>query len=169
MLDDSLKKTEVNRAKTLLIPIVVASIIVALSIGFFLLISSGQKQESEMLEGAIREGSDEFATLTRKIIAETDYDNTLESPIGLGTVMMSVAGKLRNRSDKVIIGLEVKVAVLDIKGVAMQEKKFIVVPTERDRLAPGEEMSTVVRMDGFSQNDGRAGVKWKVTAIKIAE
>jgi len=122
-----------------------------------------------MLEGAVREGSDEFAALTRKIIAETDYDNTLESPIGLGTVMMSVAGKLRNRSDKVITGLEVKVAVLDMKGIAMQEKKFIVVPTERDQLGPGEEMRTVVRMDGFSQNDGRAGVKWKVTAIKIAD
>jgi len=169
MLDDSLKKTGVNRAKALLIPLVAASIIVALSIGLFLLISSRKQQDSEMLEGAVREGSAEFATLTRKIIAETDYENTLESPIGLGTVMMSVAGKLRNRSDKVIVGLEVKVAVLDMKGIAMQEKKFIVVPTEKEQLAPGEEMSTVVRMDGFAENDGRAGVKWKVTAIKVAE
>lgn len=169
MLDDSLNKKNPNNRKTLLFGFVFASIIVAIAVGLLTLIPSREQKESEMLEGAVREGSAEFERLTKKVVAETDYENTVESPIGLGTVMMSVAGKLRNRSDRVITGLEVKVAVLDIKGATIRERKMIVVPTERPLLAPGEEMKTVVRMDGFSENDGRSGVKWKVTAIKVAE
>jgi hypothetical protein len=169
MLDNRLNERDPERLKKLFFGFIAASALVALTIGLISLIPSQGQQESDMLKEAFREGSAEFETLTRRIIAETDYRNTMESPIPLGTVMMSVAGTLKNRSDKVITGLQVKVAVLDLKGAVIQERAMVVIPSEKAELAPGEEMKTVVRMDGFTENDGRAGVKWKVTAIRVAD
>jgi hypothetical protein len=169
MLEHRLDEKDPERSKKLFLGFIAASIVVAITVGLVSLIPSREQEESDMLREAFREGSAEFEALTRRIIAETDYRNTTESTIPLGTVMMSIAGTLKNRSDKVITGLQVTVAVLDVKGGVIKERAMVVIPSEKAELAPGEELRTVVRMDGFTQNDGRAGVKWKVTAIRVAE
>lgn len=153
--------------KTLLVAILVAVLVVA---GGVLLIwklqPSMEEQQSQALTGAVREGSPEFETLTKRVIAETDEENTWQSPVGTGGIMMNIAGRLRNNSDKVITGLEINVSVVDITGKVVKDKTLVVVPMQKKTFAPKEQINVNVRIDGFRQDDDRANIRWKVTAIK---
>jgi hypothetical protein len=127
---------------------------------------SMQEQQEQVLSGAIREGSTEFATITKRIVAENDEDNTWFSPVGTGGIMMNIAGKIRNNGDKTLTGLEIKVAVLDSFGKVVKDNTVLVVPNQQKKLEPKGEMKVVVRIDGFQPDDDRARIQWKVTAIK---
>ena len=153
--------------KSFLIAILIAVLLVA---GGILLIwklqPSMQEQQEQVLSGALREGSPEFDALTRRIIAETDEDNTIQSPVGTGYWMMNIAGRIRNNSDKVLTGLEVKCSVVDSFGKVVKEHTMLVIPNQRKKLAPKEQMNVSIRIDGFNPDDDRANIRWKVTAIK---
>ncbi len=127
---------------------------------------STQEQQEQMLSGAFRAGSPEFDAITKKIIAENDEDKTWFSPVGTGGIVMNIAGKLRNISDKTLTGLEINVAVLDLNNKVVKEKTMIVVPTQQKKLEPKGEMNVVVVIEGFKPDDDRARIRWKVTAIK---
>ena len=153
--------------KSFLVAILVAVLIVA---GGILLIwklqPSMQEQQEQVLSGALREGSPEFDIVTRRIVAETDEDNTWQSPVGTGGIMMNIAGRIRNNSDKVLTGLEIKVSVIDSFGKVIKDNTLLVVPNQKAKLAPKEQMNVTVRIDGFKRDDDRAQIRWKVTAIK---
>jgi len=161
-----LEKT-INVNKTLLVAILIAVLLVA---GGVLLIwkiqPSMQEQQEQVLSGALREGSPEFDVLTRRIICETDEDNTIQSPVGTGYIMMNIAGRVRNNSDKTLTGLEIKVSVIDSFGKVVKDHTMLVVPNQRKKLAPKEQMNVSIRIDGFNPDDDRANIRWKVTAIK---
>ena len=153
--------------KSFLIAILIAALLVA---GGVLLIwklqPSMDEQQEQALAGAVREGSPDFDVLTRRIIAETDEDNTWQSPVGTGGIMMQIAGRIRNNSEKTVTGLEIKVSVVDISGKVVKDKTLVIVPIQQKKLAPKEQMNVTVRIDGFKQDDDRANIRWKVTAIK---
>jgi hypothetical protein len=153
--------------KSFLVAILVAVLIVA---GGILLIwklqPSMQEQQDQALSGAVREGSPEFDTITKRIIAENDEDNTWQSPVGTGGIMMNIAGRVRNNSDKTLTGLEMKVSVLDSFDKVVKENVLTVVPTQQKTLPPKGQMNVTVRIDGFKRDDDRARIRWKVTAIK---
>lgn len=154
--------------KGFLIALLVAVVVVAGGVGLIWKFSpSMEEQKQQVLEGAIREDSPQFAELTKKIIAENDEDNTWQSPLGTGFIMMNIAGKIRNNSDKVINGLEIKVSVLDSFGKTVKDKVLTIVPNQQPKLEPKGEMNVVVRIDNFNKDDDRARIQWKVTAIKV--
>lgn len=130
---------------------------------------STEEQKEIALEGAVREGSPEFAEITKKIIIENVPDKTWESPLGTGYLMMNIAGRIKNYSGRIVSGLEIKTSVLDISGNPVKEKTVLVIPIQQAELAPGEVMDVVVRIDGFSKDDDRARIRWKVTAIKFKQ
>jgi hypothetical protein len=154
--------------KVLLAALLVGAIIVA---GAFFAIwkfqSNVQEQKAQALVGAVREGAPEFAVLTRRIIIENDAENTWESPLGIGTVMMSIAGKVKNKSDQNLTGLEIEVSVLDRMGKAVKKTVETIIPNQIEKLGPQQEMDVVVRIEGFDKEDDRARIQWKVTAIKV--
>ena len=147
-----------------------AFIIAALAIGGVIwLISlkpSMQQQVEVTMDGAFREGSPEFVALTKKIAIQTDEDRTMESPIGLGTIVMSIGGKIKNLTGKTVTGLEINVAVIDTFGKPVKDKTLIVVPNQYTRLNTDEVADITVRIDGFDPKADRANIRWKVTAIK---
>ena len=123
--------------------------------------------KQQVLDGAFREGSPEFNALNNRIVIFNDKENTMESPTGLGTITMFVRGSIRNNSDKTISALEIKVGVLDPFDKIIKEKTFTVVPKQDGSLfKPQEVMPVNVPIEGFSKEDDRARVQWKVTAIK---
>jgi hypothetical protein len=153
--------------KNFLIAFGIAAVLVA---GGILLIwkfqPSMQEQQEQAFSGAVREGSPEFDTITKRIVAENDEDNTWFSPVGTGGIMMNIAGKIRNNSDKTLTGLEIKVSVLDSFKKVIKDNTIAVIPIQQKRLEPKQEMKVTVRIDGFSPDDDRAQIQWKVTAIK---
>lgn len=153
--------------KSLLIALAAAMILVAGVIGALVVfMPSYEEQKTQQLAGAVREGQPEFEALTKRIVAETNEDETWFSPVGTGTVMMSIAGRIKNNTGKVITGLEVRVSVLDMAGKVVRENTVTIIPTQQAKLEPRQQMNVRVQVEGFSPDDDRASIRWKVTAIK---
>jgi len=126
---------------------------------------SMQDQAAEVLEGSYREGSPEFDAITKDIIISTS-DKTVESPNAFGSISMYIVGKVKNKGDKMIDGLEVNVAVVDQFNQVIKEKRVLVVPTQQAQLGSGETIPITLSMEGFKKEDDRANIRWKVTAIR---
>lgn len=128
---------------------------------------SMEDQTAKILQGSFREGSPEFADLNKDIIISTD-DGTVQSPTGMGTISMYINGKIRNKGSKTISALEVNVSVVTQFNDVLRERKILVVPVQQSVLGPGQTIPITLTLDGFSKNDDRANIRWKVTAIKAA-
>lgn len=152
--------------KILIVAFIIAAALIGGAVYLLSLQPSREEQKQQSIEGAVRPGSPEFDALTKRIVIQTDEDRTMQSPIGLGTIVMSIGGEIKNLSDKTITGLEINVAVVDTFGNALKDKTLIVVPKQYTRLNPNEVADVTVRIDGFKKEDDRANIRWKVTAIK---
>jgi len=158
------EKRELN-VKGYVIGAVVALVIIGLLIFVAIQRPSMQDQAAAVLEGSYREGSPEFDTITKDIVISTD-DKTVQWRNGLGSISMSIVGKVKNKGSKPIDGLEVNVAVVDQFNQVVKEKRVLVVPTQQAQLAPGESIPITLTLDGFDPKDDRANIRWKVTAIR---
>ncbi len=154
--------------KVLLAAVGIAVLVIAVILGLLYLKPTTQEVKKQVLEGAYLEGTPEFEALTNKIIIFNDNENTMESPTGLGTITMFARSTIRNNSDKRLSALQIRVSVVDPFDKVIREKTQIVVPSQNaETMGPKENLSVTVPIEGFSKEDDRARVKWKVTAIKI--
>ena len=124
-------------------------------------------QKQAVLADALREDAPQFQEITRDIIIATG-DNTVESPNAFGYISMFITGRIRNKGDRIINGLEVNVAVVDQFNQTLKEKRVLVVPTQVGQLGPGETIPITLSLDGFDKKDDRANIRWKVTAIRVS-
>ena len=152
-----------------IVSVIIGVLVIGGLLGLVSMKKSTQEIQKNALEGAFYEGSPEFSMFTKKIIAETDSDRTTEARTGLGTIMMSIRGKISNLTDKTLTGLEIKVAVVDSNGNPVKEKTSVVIPKEVESLAPGKDLPVQLSIEGFDKDDDRANIRWKVTAIKIGD
>mgnify|MGYP001290616709 FL=1 len=153
-------------------PVFVVGILVGLVLiaGAIWLLSrtpSMEEQTAKILQGSFREGSPEFAELNKDIIISTDQ-GTVQSPTGMGTISMYINGKIRNKGSKTISVLEVNVAVVTQFNDVLRERKILVVPVQQPVLGPDQTIPITLTLDGFTKDDDRANIRWKVTAIKSA-
>lgn len=126
-----------------------------------------EEQTATILAGSFREGSPEFAELQKDIIIST-ADGTVQSPMGTGMISMFINGKIRNKGTKTITALEVNVGVVTQFEQVIRERKILVVPVQQSSLGPGEIIPITLTLDGFSKDDDRANIRWKVSSIKAA-
>lgn len=165
--EDLNKKPEKGAKMAFWVAAIVAALVGAGVVAFLLNRPTTQEAQQQTMEGAFREGSPEFAALTKKIAIENDTERfSTESPTAMGTIQMSIWGKVRNLSDKTLTGLELKVTVVDLAEKPIREKTVIVIPKQQDSLASFQTLSVNVVMDGFKKEENRANIHWKVTAIK---
>lgn len=162
ILPNNTDKRGIN--KVFIAGIVVGLVVIAAALYLLSLRPSVEEQTSAILANAVREDSPQFADLSKDIIISTD-DRTVESPMGLGTISMFINGKIRNKGDRTIDILEVRVAVVTQFNQVLKERKILVVPVQQATLDPGETIPITLTMDGFSKNDDRANIRWKVTGI----
>jgi hypothetical protein len=145
--------------------VAVALAIVAGAIWMLSFRPSIEDQTAKLLEGTYREGSPEFVSITKDILISTD-ENTVESPMGLGTISMFIKGGIYNKGPKKITALEVNVGVVTQENLVIREKKIVVVPIQQPSLNAGETIPITLTLDGFDRKDDRANIRWKVTAIR---
>ncbi len=126
-----------------------------------------EQQKQKAMEGAFLENSPEFDQYTKDIVIQTDADGTMQSMTGMGTMMMSIPAGIRNKGGRTINGLEVRVGVVDSFGKIIKEKIVNVVPQQHKSLQPGQTVPVRATVEGFSKEDDRANVRWKVTAIRV--
>ncbi len=163
--DNKEEKRGVN--KVMLAAVAVAALIIAGAVGLLTLLPDSSQQKQQEMEGAFLEGNPEFESYTNQLIVTTNFDRTSESPLGIGTIQMSIHGDIRNKGTRVINGLEVRVSVVDLKNQVVKEKKMMVVPNQAPTLSPNETIKVFVSLGGFTKEDDRANVRWKVTAIRF--
>ena len=161
------KKEERSDNKIFLAAIAIAALLVAGGIWLLSFQPSAEEKKQQELEGAYLESSPEFEQYTKNLIINTDTNRTTESLIGLGTIAMMLHADIRNKGDKTINGLEVKVGVVDRQNNVLKEKKVMVVPNQTQKLNPNETIHIAVPIDGFKQDADRANIRWKVTAIRF--
>jgi hypothetical protein len=153
--------------KILLAALLAAAVLVAGAVYLLSLNPSTDEKKQQLLADSYLEGSPEFEQYTKDIVIQTDMENIMQSPTGMGTIMMSVPAKIRNKGQKTVSALEVKVGVVDLAGKVVREKKLLVVPGQNETLQPGQIIGVTASVEGFSRDDDRANVRWKVTAIKV--
>ena len=166
-MDDFLQPQEENRGinKILIVGAIVGILIVGAGIWLLSFQPSIEDQMARILEGSYREGEPEFESITKDIVISTSED-TVESPNAFGSISMYIKGRIRNKGNRVITGLEVNVAVLDTFNQPLREKRVLVVPTQVPQLGPGEIIPISLEISGFERRDDRANIRWKVTAIR---
>lgn len=125
-------------------------------------------QEAAVLADAHRDGSPQFGEITQDIIISTG-DNTVEYANAFGGISMAIVGNIRNKGNRAINGLEVNVAVVDQFNQMIKDKSVLVVPKQQEVLAPGDSIPITLTLDGFTRDDDRANIRWKVTAIRVAQ
>lgn len=155
-------------SKSFIVAVVIALALIA---GLILLLSRRppvNEQMSQLVAIAYHEGTPEFADLSKDIIISTD-DRTVESPTGLGTISMYIYGKIRNKGTRTIDILEINVAVITQFNQPLKEKRILVVPVQQPTLEPGQTIPVTLAMEGFSRDDDRANIRWRVTAIRAAK
>jgi hypothetical protein len=126
------------------------------------------EQYAQLIASAYQEGSPQFSDLSKDIIIATD-DRTVESPTGLGTISMYIYGKIRNKGTRTFDVLEVDVAVITQFNKVLKDKKVLVVPVQQATLGPDQSIPITLTLDGFSKDDDRANIRWKVTAIRLVQ
>ena len=164
------KEEKKGTGKGLLIGGLIGAIAIAAVIFLAMQRPSMEDQKAAVLADALREDSPQFQDITKDIVIGTDADKTVQSPNTLnGTITMWITGNIRNKGTRTINGLEVNVAVVDQFNQTLREKKVLVVPTQREVLSPNELIPITLSIDGFSRNDDRANIRWKVTAIRVPQ
>jgi hypothetical protein len=151
--------------KAFLTAVVIALAAIGLIIWVLSFKPSMEEQTAKILAGSFSEGTPEYAELNKDIIISTD-EGTVQSPTGMGTISMFINGKIRNKGNRTITALEVNVAVVTQFNQILKERRILVVPVQRAQLGPGETIPITLTLDGFSKQDDRANIRWKVTAIR---
>ena len=166
-MDDLFKPEEKKRGvnKVFIAALLIAVVVIGAVIAILSLKPSMDVQTAKILEGSFHEGTPEFIELNKDIIISTD-DKTVQSPTGLGTISMYINGKIRNKGSRTITTLEVNVAVVTQFNVILRERRILVVPVQQPSLGPGETIPITLTLDGFTSEDDRANIRWKVTSIK---
>ena len=150
---------------TLVIGSLVGMALVGAAIGLLMQQPSMDDQKAAVLEGSFHEGSPEFEQITKDIVISTS-DDTVQSPNAFGSISMYIKGRIRNKGNRTITGLEINVAVVDTFNKVLREKRILVVPTQVSQLAPEEIIPVSLEIAGFDRKDDRANIRWKVTAIR---
>lgn len=159
---------EPESRKTLIIVIAVAAAVV-IALFFYLLMRAGGSSGGgePRLEGAIRAGSPEFAQYKTQVVL--DEPEATEAKRALGDIVMSLSTTVRNLSNKTLIGLEVRGAVVDHSNQPVKERTVIVIPTRQPELAPNKTMPVTMMLEGMKDTDDRANIKMEVVALKFKE
>jgi len=157
------KKKGMNKA--LIGAMIVAVVLIGVAVWLLSFRPSMEEQTARILAGSFQEGSPEYEDLNKDIIISTDPD-TVQSPTGMGTISMFIKGKIRNKGTRTITALEVKVAVITTFNEVIRERKILVVPVQQSQLGPGDIIPITLTLDGFTKNDDRANIRWKVSAIR---
>ncbi len=168
LFDKEEKKSGIN--KGFLIGGLVGIVLIAIVVLIAMQRPSMEDQKAAVLADALREDSPEFQEITKDIIIGTDPDKTVQSPNTLnGSITMWITGNIRNKGSRTLNGLEVNAAVVDQFNQVLREKRVLVIPTQRELLGPGESIPITLSIDGFTREDDRANIRWKVTAIRAAQ
>ena len=163
--DRRIESNETNRTLIIVVAVVAAVLIAGLFYGLMRLGGGGGGPVG--LQGAMREGSPQFAENQKNIVL--DEPQATEAKRALGDITMTLVTTVRNLTGKTLSGLEIRAAVVDYEGKPVKQRSLVVVPGKVSELAPNKTLPVAIMLDGMSDNDARANIKMEVSAFKFKE
>lgn len=163
-IERQLPEEDESRRKVIITVAIVAAILIAVFFYFLMRASSGVRVDPT-LDGAIRVGSPEFTQYQSKIVL--DEPEATQSNRALGDIVMNLHTNVRNFTGKTLSGLEVRGMVVDHQGKPVNEKTFVVVPTNRPELENNHTMPIDIMLEGMTDKDDRANIKVEVTGFRF--
>jgi hypothetical protein len=159
---------EPESRRTLIIVVAVAAAVV-IALFFYLLMRAGGSSGGgePRLEGALRAGTPDFEQYKTQIVL--DEPEATEAKRALGDTVMSLSTTVRNLSNKTLVGLEIRGAVVDHQGQPVKERTVLMIPTRQAELAPNKTMPVTMMLEGMKDTDDRANIKMEVAAVKFKE
>jgi hypothetical protein len=163
------RRLEQPESRRTLIIIVAVAAAVVIALFFFLLFraSSSGRGAEPTLEGAIRAGTPEFEQYKTQILLDDPEATEAKRP--LGDIVMTLKTVVRNLSNKTLIGLEIRAAVVDYEGKPVKQRTVVVIPARRPELPPNRTMEIPVLLEGMSDKDARANIRMEITALKFKD
>jgi hypothetical protein len=148
---------------------VAVAAVVVIALFFYLLMRAGGSSGGgdPRLEGAIRAGSQEFEQYKTQIVLDDPEATEAKRP--LGDIVMSLSTTVRNLSNKTLVGLEIRGAVVDHQGQPVKERTVMVIPSRQAELAPNKTLPVTMMLEGMKDTDDRANIKMEVAAVKFKE
>jgi flagellar basal body-associated protein FliL len=158
-------ETDESQRKIVIVVAVIAAVAIA-GLFYFLMRATGGGSVEPTLQGAIRQGSPEFAANQPKIVL--DPPEAYESKRALGDIVMNLQTTARNFTGRTLSGLEIKGMVVDHQGKPVREHTVVVLPNNQQaELEPNRNMPVQVRLEGMTDKDDRANIKMEVTGFKF--
>jgi hypothetical protein len=163
--DRRIEASESNR--TLIIVVAVAAAVVIALLFYVLMRAGGSSPAEPTLQGAIREGSPQFAEYKSKIFL--DEPEATEAKRALGDIVMTLQTTVRNVTGKTLNGLEIRAAVVDYESNPVKQRTVLVIPTRQPELPTNKTMVVPITLDGMKDTDARANIKMEVVGFRFKE
>ncbi|HEU4834170.1 MAG TPA: hypothetical protein VFS90_07145 [Pyrinomonadaceae bacterium] len=163
--DRRIETSETNRTLIIVVAVIAAIVIAGLFYGLMRLGGGGGGPTG--LQGAIREGSPQFAENKQNIVL--DDPEATEAKRALGDITMTLSTTVRNLTGKTLSGLEIRGAVVDYEGKPVKQRAVVVIPGKQPELLPNKTLQVNIALDGMSDTDARANIKMEVTGFKFKE
>lgn len=116
-------------------------------IGMLFYVANSKPEAKPILTNPLRAGTAEFESYKGKI--ELVTVETIVHPNMIGMKQYQVKGRLTNRGDRTLSGLEIAAQMIDLSDKVIKELVSYPVPRFRtDPLKPGEAMNFSIKLDG---------------------
>jgi hypothetical protein len=119
--------------------------------------------EEQPLAGALRAGHWEFEQYRDRIVIEQPQAIAASHPTE--DLALELTAHVRNKTGRVIKGLEVRGAVVDRHGGAVSERVAVVIPAQQTAIEPDESIKARVLLGGLSREVSPDGVRVEVTGV----
>jgi hypothetical protein len=142
------KATEQRRSRLIMLLGAVGALILAAVVVYFTRLQPSPQATAPAqatLENAVRAGAPEFESYKDKLTVE-DKD-VLVYPNLLGMTQYRIKGKLLNRGDRTLIGIEVAGKLIGAEDKTLAENTSLPIPRQRSQLKPGESMPIDFKVD----------------------
>ena len=119
--------------------------------------------EEQPRAGALRAGHWEFEQYRDRIVIEQPQAIATSHPTE--DLALELTAHLRNKTGRVIKGLEVRGAVVDQQGGAVSERVAVIIPAQQTAIEPEEAIRARVLLNGLSREVSLDAVRVEVTGV----
>jgi len=119
--------------------------------------------EELRLAGALRAGHWEFEQYRDRIVIEQPQARAASHPTE--DLALELTAQVRNKTGRIIKGLEVRGAVFDRHGGAVSERVAVVIPAQQTAIEPDEAIRARVLLEGLCREVSPDSVRVEVTGV----
>jgi hypothetical protein len=117
------------------------------------------------LEKALQPGQSEFEQFREQIVIEQLVGTEKVHPFN--NLAVEVRAIVRNKTGRIISGLEMRGAIQDTQNSIVRERAVVVIPAQQTVLEPDEAINVRILLENISKDSDRAQVVLEVTGIRF--